>query len=228
MYEIQPVNLRERLHLIKPASILKNVLFFNHWEDPADFYTMTSDERATLFSRYMTLSTQPTEDNHWIWFGSYQKGKGHPRIGQKSVVQILYSTLIQPVNGHRVRSLTATTKSDINPFKYKHGEIPNRFALIQEYKKNAVNISEPEALANGLATLTPEELARFNSQVEGAKADIKTYFYPHISDTVEEMRTTLLYQGYEELVIDEALNQTKDTYPWRKSDSPATAPSIQA
>lgn len=218
------------LQNVKPIELTNSILFFDHWEDPPEFYTMSGAGRKELYNRYLPQSVKATETNYWIWFGNYQTGKLQPRYKGKAVTSLLHCTMICPTNGNRLRALGSVTKSDVNPFKYKLGETFTRHALIQEYKRNAVNVTFDEAHNQGVASLAPEELARFNAQVATAKNDIKNMFYKHVFDTKKEMRESLLYLAHSEFVIDEALKQTANDYPWREpvTEPPASAQSIQA
>ena len=209
------INPQALLQDLKPIELTRHLLFFNHWQEPPDFFQVNGAGRKEYYKRYEPQSVEATEDNYWVWFGNYQTGKMQPRFRGKSVPALLYCTMISPTNGQRLRALPDTLTSDVNPFKYRLSDAMNRHAVIQEYKKNAVNVSYEDAHTQGVALLAPEELARFNAQVQTAKDDIKNMFYKHVFDTRKEMRDSLLFMAHSEFVIDEALKQTANDYPWR-------------
>ena len=164
-----------------PEEMRKLILCFNHWEDPKGFQTMNKRERLALLNRYRTYATQPTKENHWIWFGAHAKPTFNPRYNDESVVRLLYNHMVAPVSPQkRVYPNGRVSKSDVNPFRYTV----------------AVGLTIAEKFASRQSATTPE--------IEAALADIEALYFPDLTDNKSVMADALVKNGHSEFAIAEA------------------------
>lgn len=186
----------QKLETIPTPVIMGNLLFFDSWEEPEDFYTMSLKQRQSLKTQWSKAGKQPTRENVWVWFGPYSK-EGKPRINNQSVVNYLYQVVIKPSNDSRLRPIMRIPKADVNPFKY-HNSIRNSALSIAEHRKELLGISPEESLS-------PKNLSQFEKLVQAVVKDIKEYRYDGVSN--EELKQMMLSLNHPPLAVDEAFTR---------------------
>lgn len=178
--------LREKL----APEIIRNILCFDHWETPEDFFTISSQDRAKLIGKYKLHTKPATEKNIWIWFGSYSTARQTPIHNKLPVVRKLYEALVAPVPDGRLRGLFAMSKGDVNPYK---------FFLARE-KAAAL-------MVNGVISHQMNDKEQL--LLKEIKTYINDYFDPHMVNTKDIMRKMALSNGYPLFLINEALKDSQ-------------------
>ena len=199
---MNPTEIKARLDSIPTPYILNNLLAFNSWVDPDDFYTMGVKGRRLLKERLTITSDVFTASNKWIWFGAYST-KGQPRFVDHSVPSFLYQVLIKPSNQSRLRPMVTIGKSDVNPFKY-----------CDSMKASSLDIAHHRSKMNGetlLESVLPNDKPRIDKLLAECMEDYNTYADPSI--TTDELRNMLISLNHPPTIIDEVFKLNNSPKP---------------
>ena len=101
-----------------PPQLADKILFLEHWDEPEGFRLMGAKQRKRLKSQFNSLSGDPTEDNHWVWFGEYRAPTFTPYLARIAVLRTLYAAVRGGLSEKsRLTNSRAFHYSDVNPFK---------------------------------------------------------------------------------------------------------------
>lgn len=189
--------IKQKLFSIPGSVIPSLILAFSNWQDPSDFYTLSTSERRALLNKYRAVSEEPSSENQWIWFGAYDI-KGYPKFARTSIATYLYNLVIKPTNGARIRGVLNTSKSDVNPFKYFEAL---NMTPMEVLKLRSSNLDIP---LNELMTTRQNEA--FENKVIAALNECKEYYMVGSpTETREFMKNLLIQNNHMPLAVDEAM-----------------------
>lgn len=199
------LELKNQINMTFDSSFLSKLSFFNNPITlPVEFFNWTSKQRDLYHRQVLSQANDtPSKLGQWIWFGSYTKDSNQPRYNNESVVRILYNGLVKPIEGGNLRSYFASTKADVNPYKYfpKLNRM-SRTELMQEYKDLTG--------ADPIHAIEGKNKEKYQQDVLRCLKDIEDYYTPEVCDTKKRMKEVLSI-SYPEIVIDAAIEQTKVT-----------------
>lgn len=194
---MQPYEIKQKMLDLSNPMLNAQILGFNNWKDPADFYDISTKERRALLSKYKAVSVELATDNQWIWFGAYDI-KGYPKYNSGSIPVFLYNVMIKPTNGARIRGLLNNTKSDVNPFKYFEALRMTPLEVLK-VRSNTLDIPLTELM-------TSKQNEQFENKVQLALEEVKEYYMVGSpTETREFMRKQLLNSGHMPIAVDEAM-----------------------
>lgn len=178
--------------------IYSQILCFNSWKDPEDFFTMTRGERHKLMHKYRHLAVPATNENIWVWFGSYGGRSSAPRYNNDPVSRYLYQLFISPADNKRIVPTWVTTRAEVNPHKFTKAigmTLQQKLKHYEQMTGRTPPHKAPDNLDEKLIQLCLEEMTEF--------------FYPDVIDTKEEMAKVMLKNGHTEFAIAEAFKLSK-------------------
>ena len=179
---------------------MAQVLAFDNWTDPDDFYTMSIVERRKLLNKFKNVAVPPTMENQWIWFGTYDT-KNYPKFSNVSVAGYLYQVFVLPHNNARIRGVLNNSKSDVNPFKYFKASV---FTKAEILKQRAAMMDLPLE-----QVMTPKQNEAYETKVSEALEECKEYYMVGSPTTEAEfMRNLLIQNGHMPIAVDEAMKRS--------------------
>lgn len=187
-------------YLKLPAEIQARILILPMWKEPPNFRTMNQHERYVLrgiMTNAYPVAPEPTQTNHWVWFGSYPPPRHMPQHRSKGVTRILYKHFIGDPGTKRLVDRMSESISDVNPFQYLTGHSQRFLGPTQTPSLDASN-------------------PLIKQQIDACVLALTTNW--QLTDSDDDLRMYLVPEGFPPTIIDAALPI------WRAKHGPQSQP----